>query len=132
MKDAAGNPLEANATSTFTTATTGVSPHDGYAASTNLCSNCHAVHGSSGPTLFVEATEKQVCYTCHDGTGSSYNVKTADTTMPFAWDFGEDPVGTTSKISYHPVPGASTAAPVTGSHHAVLELSQRAQHDRFG
>ena len=116
VTDLAGNPLGAIVSSEFATASTGVSPHNGYAASTNLCRNCHAVHGAVGPTLFVEVGEKQVCYTCHDGTGSSYNVKTTDnTSSPYSWDFGEDAIGTTSKVSYHPVPEASATAPVTGA-----------------
>ncbi len=108
VTDLSGNPFGANGTTTFTTAATGVSPHDGYAASSNLCRNCHVVHGATGPTMFVEAGEKQVCYTCHDGTGSSYNAKTADnTTTPFASDFGESTIGNTAKVSYHPVPKAT-------------------------
>jgi predicted CXXCH cytochrome family protein len=116
VTDLAGNPLGTDVTSKFTTAADGVSPHDGYAASTNLCRNCHVVHGAVGPKLFVEVGEKQVCYTCHDGTGSSYNVKTTDNiSSPYSWDFGEDTIGATSKVSYHPVPKASTTAPVTGA-----------------
>lgn len=101
VKDLAGNPLGVDFTSTFTTAATGVTPHGIYSASSNLCRNCHVVHGATGPKIFTEATEKQVCYACHDGTGSSYNVKTADAD---AWDFGEAVIGTTTKRSYHPVP----------------------------
>lgn len=117
VTDLAGNPLGADFTSTFTTASTGVSPHDGYAVSTGLCRNCHAGGETAEPTMFVGAGEKEVCYVCHDGTGSSYNTKTTDGTSPFAWDFGDTGAGgaaKSSKVSYHPVPGASTAAPVTG------------------
>jgi predicted CXXCH cytochrome family protein len=116
VSDLAGNPLGADVSTTFATASNGVSPHDGYAVSTNLCRNCHAVRDAVGPTLFVEAGEKQVCYTCHDGTGSSYNVKTTDnTSSPYSWDFVEAAIGATSKISYHLVPKASTTVPVTGA-----------------
>lgn len=107
VTDLAGNPLGADYTSTFTTSATGVSPHQTYSTATNLCRNCHVVHGASGPKLFTEASEKQVCYTCHDGTGSSYNVKTADNTSPYSWDFAEATIGNTSKVSYHPVPKAT-------------------------
>lgn len=108
LGDLMGNPPGTDFTTAFTTAFNGVSPHDGYGASTDLCRNCHAVHGAVGPSLFVEAGEKQVCYSCHDGTGSSYNVKTSDnTSSPSAWDFGEATVGATSDISYHPVPTAT-------------------------
>ncbi|MHB1343949.1 MAG: cytochrome c3 family protein [Thermoleophilia bacterium] len=108
VTDLAGNPLGADFTSTFTTAATGVTPHGAYSASSNLCRNCHVVHGATGPKIFTEATEKQVCYTCHDGTGSSYNVKTADNTTPYAWDFGEAVIGVSTQRSYHPVPTSLT------------------------
>jgi len=114
LKDAGGNLLGAAATSTFATAATGVGPHDRYTESSNLCGGCHGAQGSSAPSILVQSAEKKVCYTCHDGTGSSYNVKTADGTTPSAWDFGEAPLGTTSQSSYHPVPKAAVTAPVTG------------------
>lgn len=120
VTDLAGNPLGVDFTSTFTTAATGVTPHGIYSASSNLCRNCHVVHGAAGPKIFTEATEKQVCYACHDGTGSSYNVKTADNTTPYAWDFGEAVIGTTTKASgssgsYHPVPTALVHTWVDGT-----------------
>ncbi|MHB8868215.1 MAG: cytochrome c3 family protein [Thermoleophilia bacterium] len=115
VTDLAGNPLGTDFTSTFTTAATGVTPHGTYSASSNLCRNCHVVHGATGPKIFTEATEKQVCYTCHDGTGSGYNVKTADTTAPLSWDFGEAVIGVSTQRSYHPVPTSLTHTWVDGT-----------------
>ncbi|MHB0980362.1 MAG: cytochrome c3 family protein [Thermoleophilia bacterium] len=115
VTDLAGNPLGTDFTSTFTTAATGVTPHGTYSTSSNLCRNCHVVHGATGPKIFTEATEKQVCYACHDGTGSSYNVKTADNTSPYAWDFAEATIGSTTKKSYHPVPASLTHTWVDGT-----------------
>ena len=109
VKDAAGNPLGQDFRSTFTTAATSVSPHDSYTTSSNLCEQCHAVHGAAGPQLLTAATEREVCYTCHDGTGSSYNVKTADMDAPFASDFGETSAEATSVVSFHPVPKAASS-----------------------
>jgi len=74
-------------------------PHDSYSDATNLCQQCHKVHLALGPTLiFKELTEKEVCYSCHDGSGSNYNVKTG------AGGFGESTLGSSTKVSYHPVP----------------------------
>ncbi|MCL4368269.1 MAG: Ig-like domain-containing protein, partial [Actinobacteria bacterium] len=42
-----GATLGADFTSTFTTSATGVSPHGAYTQATNLCVNCHAVHGAA-------------------------------------------------------------------------------------
>lgn len=114
VTDLAGNPLGTASTTTFTTAPTGITPHGAYSNAKNLCRNCHSVHGAATPAatgggkLFPAATEKQVCYACHDGTGSSYNVKTADNVSPFSWDFGENPIGSTVMTSSHPVARAMT------------------------
>ena len=108
-----GAELGADFTSTFTTAATGVSPHGSYDKATNLCANCHAVHGAAtastgGGKLFTEPTEKQVCYTCHDGTGSAYDVRTGANSTLHAWDFGEATANSTLNVSYHTVPTASS------------------------
>ncbi len=126
VTDLAGNPLGSASTTTFTTAATGITAHGGYTTAKNLCRNCHSVHGAAvqasnlGGKLFPAATEKQVCYACHDGTGSSYNVKTTDNVSPFSWDFGEAVIGTSTKIvgssgSYHPVPASLTHTWVSGA-----------------
>jgi predicted CXXCH cytochrome family protein len=95
----------------------GETPHGNYIA--GLCSTCHAVHEAPSPgfqrtsrtieidgdsydvkktMLLRDADEKAVCYTCHNGTASAFNV---------AEDFGEttesiESTGTTA--SMHPVP----------------------------
>ncbi|MDI6891801.1 MAG: cytochrome c3 family protein [Actinomycetota bacterium] len=74
-------------------------PHDSYSDATNLCQQCHKVHLALEPTLiFKQLTEKEVCYACHDGSGSNYNVKTG------AGGFGESTLGSSTRVSYHPVP----------------------------
>lgn len=42
-----------------------------------------------------QPTQKQLCYTCHDGTGSTYNAQA---------EFGESTAGTSTMTSFHPVP----------------------------
>lgn len=81
-------------------ATVGLSqdPHSTYSTSTSLCRDCHDVHGAVGATMiYRRATQKEVCYTCHDGSGSSKNIRAA---------FGEGTLGSSTKVSYHPVPAS--------------------------
>lgn len=73
-------------------------PHYFYSTSTNLCRACHRVHNASASAkLYRKATQKEVCYTCHDGTGSNFNIRAA---------FGEQTLGSSTKVSYHPIPNA--------------------------
>jgi len=77
-------------------------PHDSYTSVSNLCRDCHDIHNSLGSTLcFRRETEKEVCYTCHDGTGSDYNIRTGE------GGFGELTLGETTRLSYHPVPNTN-------------------------
>ncbi len=77
-------------------------PHDSYTSVSNLCRDCHDIHNSLGSTLcFRRETEKEVCYTCHDGTGSDYNIRTGE------GGFGELTLGETTRLSYHPIPNTN-------------------------
>jgi len=51
-------------------------PHDAYTKTSSLCKDCHEVHASPGPTILRKGTEKEVCYTCHDGTGAATDIRT--------------------------------------------------------
>lgn len=50
-------------------------PHGNYAEDTNMCLNCHQTHTGQAPRLLRAASAVELCGTCHDGTGSKYNVK---------------------------------------------------------
>jgi predicted CXXCH cytochrome family protein len=53
-------------------------PHGGFTAITEKCYQCHVVHTASAETqlLFPRgATPKELCYTCHDGTGASTDIR---------------------------------------------------------
>ncbi|HDP70034.1 MAG TPA: hypothetical protein ENN38_04400, partial [Actinobacteria bacterium] len=77
-------------------------PHGSYMSASNLCKDCHDIHNSVGSIVcFRRTSEKEVCYTCHDGTGSDYNVRTGE------GGFGELALGETMKLSYHPVPNTN-------------------------
>lgn len=83
-----------------------VNPHDAYSSTSEMCQNCHKVHGPpEGIILLRESSIKKLCYTCH-GTagGSNYNVQTGDGAAGYNLsDFGEAIFGSPTKTSYHPV-----------------------------
>jgi predicted CXXCH cytochrome family protein len=68
-------------------------PHGNYGGGSASCESCHDLHKApSDSWLLTEATEKETCYTCHDGTGGATDIEA---------EFGEagPPAG-----SSHPVP----------------------------
>ncbi|MFZ3170940.1 MAG: cytochrome c3 family protein [Carboxydocellales bacterium] len=70
-------------------------PHGNYDLTTEGCAICHVTHAGSGSLLLALANQKLMCYACHDGSNSNYNVKA---------EFGETVVGASVYSSYHPVP----------------------------
>lgn len=54
-----------------TVGTTRKGPHGGYTTGTQKCQTCHTVHAApaGGVLLLPEATVKDTCFSCHDGTG---------------------------------------------------------------
>jgi predicted CXXCH cytochrome family protein len=87
-------------TSRPATATVFFDPHGNYEADTSGCAVCHFSHYSTGSPLLTKKKEKNVCYSCHDGSGSIFDVKAA---------FGEAVEGSSTKASYHPVPTGTMA-----------------------
>jgi predicted CXXCH cytochrome family protein len=75
-----------NGSETGTQVGTRKGPHGGYTTGTSKCELCHVVHGASTGTFLVLRAEtvKDLCYTCHDGTGGSgvYGVIQARTGQP--------------------------------------------------
>ncbi|HDZ86908.1 MAG TPA: hypothetical protein ENH57_04375 [Actinobacteria bacterium] len=51
-------------------------PHKGagYTTYGSNCRNCHAVHRAKGPKKIFRKIGEELCFTCHDGTGSSFNI----------------------------------------------------------
>lgn len=67
----AGNEEGSVATNVTNTVGSTEDPHGSYTTGGNLCKDCHSVHGATGTVkLYRKATQREVCYTCHDGTGS--------------------------------------------------------------
>ncbi|MDI6811994.1 MAG: cytochrome c3 family protein [Desulfitobacteriaceae bacterium] len=78
VKDSLGKPLIQAYNWTFTTGTTPFyNPHGNYLSNTAACKSCHQTHTATGKSLLNKSAQTAVCYTCHDGTGSSYNIKAA-------------------------------------------------------
>lgn len=50
-------------------------PHGGYSATTNTCATCHRTHTAPGQDLTSASAERNLCFACHDGTGSQYDIK---------------------------------------------------------
>lgn len=73
-------------------------PHGAYTSSSRSCQSCHDLHSADGEPITRSASEKLLCYSCHDGSGSTADVKTG---------FGESVLGTTTARSSHPVPAGT-------------------------
>jgi len=68
-------------------------PHMDFSSDSTPCATCHVTHSAIGPKLITAATEPELCFSCHDGTGSQ-NI----TYQEFTYSH---------YISRHPVPAGS-------------------------
>ncbi len=84
-------------------------PHGNYAPDTTMCGYCHSGHNALSFSNLILPTQRETCYTCHDGSKSSINVKS---------QFGETIVGSSVYNSYHPVPSGGQVC--TDCHDAHL------------
>ncbi|GAW31451.1 cytochrome c3 family protein [Carboxydocella sp. JDF658] len=95
IKDSNNNPLPGNFQWSFATGTSDYFvPHRNYSTSTAKCGICHQLHQALEYRLVRNSSTSTLCFTCHDGSASNYNIKSL-----FA-------AGT---ISFHPVAGISLA-----------------------
>ena len=77
-----------------------VNPHGNYDIN-SLCHNCHSTHGSTGAYLLTWSTQRETCYSCHDGHNASPNIR---------GEFGEETIGSSvysDTGSLHPVPAGT-------------------------
>ena len=75
-----------------------VNPHGDYSQASKSCASCHSLHSAAGDPITGEATQKELCYSCHDGSASGHNVRAR---------FGESTLGTSTARSFHPVPSGA-------------------------
>lgn len=74
IQNTSGTGLAANYTWSFTTGNASyVNPHGNYIVKTATCALCHQAHTAVGSYLLKQSSQTAVCFTCHNGTGSSYN-----------------------------------------------------------
>jgi predicted CXXCH cytochrome family protein len=50
------------------------SPHLDGGAVTDTCAACHRTHSGQNDALLASIPQDTLCFSCHDGTGSAYNV----------------------------------------------------------
>ncbi|MHB9145300.1 MAG: cytochrome c3 family protein [Symbiobacteriia bacterium] len=76
VRSATGTPMPAVFSWSFTTGPGAfATPHGSFSTNNNACKNCHTAHAALTPELLNKADISTVCFTCHDGTGSSSDVK---------------------------------------------------------
>jgi predicted CXXCH cytochrome family protein len=76
IKDKTGIPFNEYYTWSFTTGEADYfNPHGNYTDNTMACSYCHSTHTAQSDELLNQTTQTALCFTCHDGTGSNYNIK---------------------------------------------------------
>ncbi len=52
-----------------------LNPHKDFKENPSLCGYCHSAHSAVGPEIIRQPKILDLCFMCHDGTGSSYDVK---------------------------------------------------------
>lgn len=72
VKNFGGSDLGADKIWTFGTL---INPHANFRTNTTLCGYCHLAHTATGENILRETQILDLCLLCHDGTGSSYDVK---------------------------------------------------------
>lgn len=91
IKDSRGVTLSKDYTWSFTTGDVDFyDPHGNYTDNTNICRTCHQTHNAQGQGLLAKSTETALCFTCHDGSGSNYNIN-------------DGMIDVTSNQSFHPI-----------------------------
>ncbi len=109
--DLAGNESPLSASMPIAVPTVGaarINPHGAYPKLTDMCGKCHVTHRGLKSNLFKDTQEQKVCFTCHNGTGSQYNVQQE-----------YDP----SHVSRHPLPMAHTGKECASCHNPHLTAS---------
>ncbi|MHB9145299.1 MAG: cytochrome c3 family protein [Symbiobacteriia bacterium] len=100
--------------------------HGSYTQDTDQCAGCHSTHSALGAKLLRETTVDATCKTCHNGTGSKYNVADGTVLVPngsggtVAKSTAAGPFGAQDGYTY------SGAKPVTGEHQVGVKVINQA------
>jgi len=107
--DLAGNEsiTPSNTVKVPTVAAFRVNPHGSYPKLTNMCVKCHHTHRGKKSMLFNDTQEQKVCFSCHNGSGSKYNIQ-----------FEYDPAQ--NWVSRHPLPMSHTQKECASCHNPHL------------
>ncbi|GAB4257261.1 cytochrome c3 family protein [Thermincola ferriacetica] len=126
--DLAGNEsLPSESIKVPTVAQFRVNPHGSYPKLTNMCSKCHTTHRGKKSMLFNDTQEQKVCFSCHNGTGSKYDIQN---------EYNVDP--NNPDKSRHPLPMSHTQKECASCHNPHLSdsgtpsLLAAAQYDANG
>lgn len=109
--DEAGN--ESAPSNTIQVPTVGafrVNPHGAYPKLTGMCVKCHHTHRGLKSMLFNDTQEQKVCFSCHNGTGSIYDVR-AEYDPTVGWE------------SRHPLPMMHTGKECASCHNPHLSAT---------
>lgn len=69
------------------------SAHGNFAGNNDVCGNCHLSHTGKSEKLTISSTTLDVCESCHDGTGSKYDVQNGKVKLSDAPEWGNSPAG---------------------------------------
>jgi predicted CXXCH cytochrome family protein len=80
LQDYFGETLGSDIVVAFSTGATGFNPHGTFNAGSSVCAICHSVHDAAAPSFFGgpllrSDSEAALCYTCHDGSGATTDVR---------------------------------------------------------
>lgn len=110
--DLAGNEsaTPSNTVQVPTVAAFRVNPHGAYPKLTGMCVKCHHTHRGQKSMLFNNTQEQKVCYSCHNGTGSIYDIQ-SEYDPNVGWE------------SRHPLPMSHTQKECASCHNPHLSAS---------
>jgi predicted CXXCH cytochrome family protein len=71
----------------------GTTAHGNFAGNNDVCGNCHLSHTGKSEKLTISSTTLDLCVSCHDGTGSKYDVQNGMVKLSETPEWGNSPAG---------------------------------------
>lgn len=88
-----------------------INPHGAYPKLTGMCVKCHHTHRGQKSMLFNDTQEQKVCFSCHNGTGSLYDIQ-SEYDPEVGWE------------SRHPMPMMNTGKECASCHNPHLSAAE--------